>query len=240
MPELDTISNWTNIVTSALTIILMIIMICLTWKYVKYTLDILRESSRPEIIVYVKRLMSDDTYLYHLWFENVGKGTAFNISTKPQLMELCAENRAFVESFGKSLDSSDFSLSAKSKIFFPADGTKIENLQAICVSYENIYEQEFGNTIKVSHNEIDNRRDEYDSIVETLKEILSVYDGSRWSLETISRVCIEHNLDKDDIKRLRDIDKGFHLVHKEQGDDRLLKIYEELSDYEKNMVLRKI
>ena len=98
--------------------------------------------------------MSGNEKLYHLWFENVGKGTAFNISTKPNLMELCAEKKDFMESFGKSMSGNDFSLSAKSKIFFPVDNAKIENLKEIGISYQNIYDQSFGNTISVPHDEI--------------------------------------------------------------------------------------
>lgn len=241
MPTLDIISDWTIILTSVLTILLMIIMIFYTRKYVIYTLNILRESSRPEIIVYVKKIIHlNDGPSYQLWFENVGKGTAFNISTNPNIIELSAESKKFIESYGKSIDSNNFSLSAKSKIFFPIDSTKIENLQEISISYQNIYEQEFGNTIKVSHNEIDNRRGEYDSIVEILKEILSVYDGTRWMIETLSRVKIKYKLTANDVERLVQIDRGLHLIHKEEGDDRLLKIYEELSEYEKNMLIRSI
>ena len=240
MPTLNTIFNWIKTYDSVLTIILMIIMIVYTRKYVIYTLNILKESSRPEIIVYVKKIISNNENLYQLWFENVGKGTAFNISTKPNLMELCAEQKVFMESFGKSMNSSDFSLAAKSKIFFPADNTRIENLQEVSISYQDIYKEKFGNTIKVFYDEIDNRRGEYDSIVEILKEILSVYDGTRWMIETLSRVKIKHKLTANDVERLGQIDQGFHLINKEEGDDRLLKVYEELSEHEKNMLIRHI
>ena len=238
MPTLELIFDWINKNAPMLTIFLMIIMIYYTRKYVIYTLDILREGSRPEIIVYIKKLMADNKDHYQLWFENVGKGTAFNITTNPEVMELCFGETEFIESFGRSINVNNFSLSAKSKIFFPVNRIMIKDLQAISISYQNIYEQPFGNTIRVSHNEIDNRRGEYDSIVEILKEFLSVYDGSRWFLETISRVNIKYNLTESDVKRLGQIDRGIHLIHKEEGDDRLLKIYEELSEHEKNMLFR--
>lgn len=240
MPTFDIISDWVDKHNSILTIFLMIIMIGLTWRYVKYTLDILRESSRPEIIVYIKKLIAGNKDHYQLWFENVGKGTAFNIATNPEVMDLCFGETEFIESFGRSINGNNFSLPAKSKIFFPVNRIMVKDLKEILVSYQNIYKQKFRYTINVSPNEIDNRRDEYDSIVDTLKEILSVYDGSRWMLETVYRVKHKYKLDEKDIKRLEYIDQGLHYVHKEEGDDRLLEIYEELSDHEKNMLFRNL
>ena len=73
MPTFDSISKWVDKHESMLTIFLMIIMIGLTWRYVKYTLDILRESSRPEIIVYIKKLIAGNKDHYHLWFEKCRK-----------------------------------------------------------------------------------------------------------------------------------------------------------------------
>ena len=55
MPTLELIFDWINKNAPMLTIFLMIIMIYYTRKYVIYTLDILREGSRPEIIVYIKK-----------------------------------------------------------------------------------------------------------------------------------------------------------------------------------------
>ena len=47
----------------------------------------------------------------------------------------------------------------------------VKDLREISVLYQNFYKQTFRYTINVSPNEIDNRRDEYDSIVGVLKEI---------------------------------------------------------------------
>ena len=240
MPTLNLIFDWINEYTPMFTIFLMIPMIYYTRKYVIYTLDILREGSRPEIIVYIKKLIAGDKDHYQLWFENVGKGTAFNITTKPEVMELCFGETEFVESFGRSINGNNFSLPAKSKIFFPVNRIMVKDLKEIFVLYQNTYKQTFRYTINVSPNEIDNRRNEYDSIVDILKEILSVYDGSRWMLETINRVRFKYKLDEKDIKRLGYIDQGLHRIHKEEGDDRLLEIYEELSDHEKNMLFRNL
>ena len=105
-----------------------IAMFIVTFLYVRYTLAILRESSRPEIIVYVKKLIANNENIYQLWFENVGKGTALNISTEPDLKGLYADYNAILGAFGKSITSKDFYLPSKSKIFFPIDSEKIENI----------------------------------------------------------------------------------------------------------------
>ncbi len=240
MSVFEFIVDWSEKLLPLATIIIGIAMFVVTFIYVRYTLAILRESSRPEIVVYVKKLISNDKNMYQLWFENVGKGTALNISTDPDLKGLSAYSNAFLRSYGKSISSNDFYLPSKSKIFFPVDSEKIEDLQEITISYQSVYKKPFKYSIKVTHDQIANRRDEFHSITEILKEILSVYDGSRWFLETMNSIRIKHRLTKIDIERLKQINQGFHLMHSEEGDDRLLEIYEQLSDHDKNMLFSDI
>ena len=59
-------------------------------------------------------------------------------------------------------------------------------------------------------------------------------------INTVLGLKHKYKLDEKDIKRLEYIDQGLHHVHKEEGDDRLLEIYEELSDHEKNMLFRNL
>ena len=240
MSVIEFIVDWSERLLPLATILIGIAMFVVTFIYVRYTLAILRESSRPEIVVYVKKRIANNENIYQLWFENVGKGSAFNISTEPDLKELSAYSNVFLRSYGKSISSKDFYLPSKSKIFFPVDSEKIEDLQEITISYQSVYKKPFEYSIKVSHDEIDNRRDEFHSITEILKEILSVYDGSRWFLETIRRIQIEHDLTGDDMKRLKEIHQGNHRLHSKEGDDRLLEIYEQLSDHDKNMLFSDI